>query len=95
MSDEFKLLVHLDSSMPAFMAYLAESVHTGTIEMKINLPAMVLAAKDAGNSITLEEVFVSSFGHEVLHAVQDLFRAELDEDQVEQIVEKAMESLYG
>ena len=78
------------------LGYLSGTA-TKTPEAKIvvNIEAMVNAAADKENDISFEEIFTTSVVHEMLHAVQELYKREFDEDEVENVLFEASKLHYG
>ncbi len=81
--------------MPAFAGYLSGSVKEPEAKIVVNIEAMVSAAADRENEISFEELFTASVVHEMLHAVQELYGREFDEEEVENVLEQATQMYYG
>ena len=84
-----------DNEIPAFAGYLSGSVKEPEIKVVVNIEAMVNAVADKENEITFEEIFTISVVHEMLHAVQELYKREFDEEEVEKVLAAATEMMYG
>ena len=84
------------NDIPAFAGYLSGTA-TKTPEAKIvvNIEAMVNSAADKDNDISFDEIFTTSVVHEMLHAVQELYKKEFDEDEVENVLYEASAIHYG
>ncbi len=89
------LSIKPDNKIPAFAGYLSGSVKEPEIKVVVNIEAMVNASADKENEISFEEIFTTSVVHELLHAVQEIYHREFDEDEVEKVLSDAEEIFYG
>ena len=89
------LSIKPDNEIPAFAGYLVGSVKEPEVKVVVNIAAMVNATVDEENEITFKEIFTTSIVHELLHAVQEIYEREFDEDEVEEVLYKATEMMYG
>ena len=92
---QFKVSISPDNDIPAFAGYLSGSVREPEIKVVVNIEAMVNAVADKENEITFEQIFVTSVAHELLHAVQELYRRDFDEEEVERVLGEATKMFYG
>lgn len=92
---EIKFSIKPNNEMPAFAGYLSGSVKEPEAKIVVNIEAMVSAAADRENEISFEELFTASVVHEMLHAVQELYGREFDEEEVENVLEQATQMYYG
>jgi hypothetical protein len=92
---EIRFSITPENEIPAFAGYLSGSVKEPEAKIVVNIEAMVNASADAGNDISFEEIFTTSVVHEMLHAIQDLYRREFDEEEVEEILAKAVDIQSG
>lgn len=91
-----KFSITPNNDIPAFAGYLSGSLsHAPEAKIVVNIEAMVNSAVDKDNEITFEEIFTTSVVHEMLHAVQELYKREFDEDEVENVLSEASEMHYG
>jgi len=95
MGKTIRFCITPDNAIPAFAGYLSGSVRQPEAKVIVNIEAMVNAAADKENEISFEEIFVTSVVHEMLHAVQDLYRRNFDEEEVERVLAEASELHYG
>ena len=86
---QIKVSITPKNDIPAFAGYLSGSVYHPEAKIVVNLEAMVNAAADRENEVSFEEIFVVSVVHELLHAVQDIYHKEFDEDEVERVLNEA------
>ena len=95
MSKTIRFSVTPNNDIPAFAGYLSGSVREPEAKVIVNIEAMVNAAADKENDISFEEIFVTSVVHEMLHAIQDIYHREFDEEEVERVLLEASEQHYG
>ena len=81
-----------DNDIPAFAGYLSGSVLEPEAKVVVNIEAMVNAS--AEHDIPFDEIFTTSVVHELSHAVQELYRREFDEDEVEAAIDAAAKNLF-
>lgn len=86
---EIKVKITPNNDIPAFAGYISGSVEEPEAKIIVNIEAMVNAAVDEDNEISFEELFTTSVVHEMLHAIQELYHREFDEEEVEQILTEA------
>jgi hypothetical protein len=89
------LSIKPDNEIPAFAGYLSGSIKDPEIRVVINIEAMVNAVADKENEITFEEIFTTSVVHELLHAVQEIYKREFSEEEIEKVLMAATEMMYG
>ena len=94
-SVEIKFSIKPNNDIPAFAGYLSGSTRNPEAKIVVNIEAMVNAAADKENEISFEEIFTTSVVHEMLHAVQELYHKEFDEEEVERVLEQATHDFYG
>jgi hypothetical protein len=87
------LSIKPDNEIPAFAGYLSGSIKDPEIRVVINIGVMVNADKE--NEITFEEIFTTSVVHELLHAVQEIYKREFSEEEIEKVLMAATEMMYG
>jgi hypothetical protein len=92
---QIKVCITPDNEIPAFAGYLSGSVREPEIKVVVNIEAMVNAVADKENEITFEQIFVTSVVHELLHAVQEIYHREFDEEEVERVLNEATKIFYG
>lgn len=96
MKREIKFTITPDNDIPAFAGYLSGSLSKlPEARVVVNIEAMVNAAADRDNEISFKEIFTTSVVHEMLHAVQELYKREFDEEEVEGVLLAASEIHYG
>jgi hypothetical protein len=83
------------NDIPAFAGYLSGSVREPEAKIVVNIEAMVNGSVDRENDISFEEIFTTSVVHEMLHAVQDMYKREFDDEEVENVLSQATEMFYG
>ena len=93
---QIKVTMLPDNDIPAFAGYLSGSVRDPSAEIVINFEAMVNSAADHTNApLTFEEIFTTSVAHELMHVIQDFYRKNFDEEEVERVIEEAAKMFYG
>lgn len=92
---EFKVSIKPNNDIPAFAGYLSGTVREPEIRVVLNIEAMVNCAAEKENDISFQELFTVSLAHELLHAVQDLYRKSFDEEEVERVLDEASKSFYS
>ncbi|WP_169701531.1 hypothetical protein [Desulfobulbus propionicus] len=92
---EIKFSIKPNNEIPAFAGYLSGSVAEPEAKIVVNIEAMVNACADKTNEISFEEIFTTSVVHEMLHAVQELYRREFDEQEVDDVLDKASRTYFG
>jgi len=92
---EIKVRITPNNEIPAFAGYLTGSVREPVTEIAVNIEAMVNTSVDKEYPISFEEIFTTSVVHELLHAIQDIYRREFDEEEVEKVLMQAAEMMYG
>lgn len=93
---QVKVTVLPNNDIPAFAGYLSGSVRDPSAEIVINFEAIVNAAADRTNApLTFEEIFTTSVAHELMHIIQDFYRKNFDEEEVERVIEEATILFYG
>jgi hypothetical protein len=92
---EIKFSIKPNNEIPAFAGYLSGSVKEPEAKIIVNIEAMVNAAADAENKISFKEIFSVSVVHEMLHAVQELYGREFDEQEVEDVLDQASRVYFG
>lgn len=85
---QIRVSITPDNDIPAFAGYLSGSIDGPEAIVVVNFEAIVNAS--AEHDIPFDEIFVPSVVHEMLHAVQDLYHREFDEEEVEQVIEEAL-----
>ena len=82
------------NDIPAFAGYLSGSVKSPEAKIVVNIEAMVNCAADKENGITFEEIFTTSVVHEMLHAIQEIYKKNFDENEIERVLEEASRLFY-
>lgn len=87
----FKIEISPDNQMEAFGAYLSPSANEGTAKINLNFNASLGCAIEEGENFY--EILSESTLHEVLHALEDIFKKVFDEEKIEKIVEENRKNL--
>jgi translation initiation factor IF-2 len=95
MKKELKVSITPNNEIPAFAGYLSGSVESPEIKIVVNIESMVNTAADKEADISFEEIFTTSVVHEILHAVQEMYKREFDEEEVEKVLFEASKILYS
>lgn len=90
-----KVSITPNNDIPAFAGYLSGSVKDPEIKVVVNIEAMVNAAADKDVDFSFEQIFTSSVVHELLHAVQEIFHREFDDEEIERVIIEAEKMMYG
>ena len=94
MTKALRVKITPENDIPAFAGYLSGSTRDPQISIVVNIEAMVNAVADKENEITFEEIFTTSVVHELLHAFQEVYEREFDEEEVEKVLEEATKLFY-
>lgn len=94
-SKNIRVSITPDNDIQAFAGYLSGSVRDPEVKVVVNIEAMVNAAADKENGISFKEIFVTSVVHEMLHAAEDLYHRNFDEEEVERVLMEATKAHYG
>lgn len=93
--NELKITITPKNDIPAFAGYLSGSVREPEAKIVVNIEGMVNAAANKDNGISFKDIFTTSVVHEILHAVEDIYHREFDEEEVESVIKKASEFICG
>jgi hypothetical protein len=83
---EFKIEISPDNKMEAFGAYLSPSANEDTAKIMLNFNASLGCAIQE-KDIDFYEILSETTLHEILHALEDIFKQTFNEEKIEKIIE--------
>lgn len=86
MSVPLTLHIRTKRGMPAFGAYFAGSVKTGTARILLNIDALLWSMVDEGERGDFRRAVIDTLTHEFVHALEDHFGLLFDEELVERSI---------
>lgn len=82
---EFKIEISPNNKMEAFGSYLSPSANEGTAKICLNFNASLGCAIE--ENIDFYELLSETTLHEILHALEDVFKQTFSEEKIEKIIQ--------
>lgn len=82
---KLKIEISPDNNMEAFGCYLSPSADEGTALIKLNFAAILGCCIE--EKLDLYEVLSETTMHEIIHALEDIFKQTFSEEEVSKIIE--------
>jgi hypothetical protein len=87
-----QMIVFRDDTIPAFAAYIKDSVKSGIPIVFLNISSTFICAVE--ENVEAKEIFITSLMHEFGHALEDFFDLPVNEEFMHRVTEKFQEEYH-